>query len=75
MHFPSLIQMYRFTVHGFQKSNTQPCLWILTEYTFGHKDLTTCEMWVNGIEASLNEQVGRPKNLLVNAVIVFSISF
>lgn len=63
-------QMYRFTVHSFQKSKTQPNLWVLAVYTFGHKDLPTCEMWVNRVNAFLNMEVGRPKNLLVRCVIV-----
>lgn len=63
-------QMYRFTVHSFQKSKAQPNLWVLAVYTFGHKDLPTCEMWVNRVNASLNMEVGRPKNLLVCCVIV-----
>ncbi|KAJ4706601.1 ceramide kinase-like [Melia azedarach] len=58
-------EMCRFTVHSFQKSKTQPNLWVLAAYTFGHKDLSTCEMWVNQINASLNVEVERPKNLLI----------
>uniref|UniRef100_A0A2P2KQQ6 DAGKc domain-containing protein n=1 Tax=Rhizophora mucronata TaxID=61149 RepID=A0A2P2KQQ6_RHIMU len=58
-------EMYRFTVHGVQKSQSQPCLWALTSYTFGHKDLQTCQIWIDQINASLNIDVGRPKNLLV----------
>eukprot|EP00257_Ricinus_communis_P019584 XP_015578615.1 ceramide kinase [Ricinus communis] len=58
-------EMHRFTVHGVQKSQTQPCLWVLTAYTFGHKDLQTCHIWVNRIKASLKIEVERPKNLLV----------
>ncbi|KAL5812591.1 hypothetical protein ACOSQ3_027541 [Xanthoceras sorbifolium] len=58
-------EMYSFKVHGFKKSRTQPCLWVLATYTFGHKDLSMCEMWVNHVNASLNRQVERPKNLLV----------
>ncbi|KAL9409400.1 hypothetical protein AB3S75_047733 [Citrus x aurantiifolia] len=58
-------EMYRFTVHSFQKSKTQPNLWVLAVYTFGHKDLPTCEMWVNRVNAFLNMEVGRPKNLLI----------
>ncbi|XVE56428.1 hypothetical protein DITRI_Ditri04bG0008200 [Diplodiscus trichospermus] len=57
--------MNHFVVHSFQKSNSQPCLWILADYTFGHKDLQTCQMWVNRINDALNKEVGRPKNLLV----------
>ncbi|XVF54925.1 hypothetical protein PTKIN_Ptkin05aG0219900 [Pterospermum kingtungense] len=58
-------EMNRFIVHSFEKSQSQPCLWILASYTFGHKDLHTCQMWVNKINDSLNKEVGRPKNLMV----------
>lgn len=60
----TLMQIYRFTVHGFQRSKT-PSIWVLATYTFGHKDLHTCQMWVNQINASLDLEQGRPKNLLV----------
>ncbi|TKY49846.1 Ceramide kinase [Spatholobus suberectus] len=59
------IKMYRFTVHGFVRSKNQPSQWNLAEYTFGHKNLQTCQMWVNQLNASLKHEVGRPKNLLV----------
>ncbi|KAK3026439.1 hypothetical protein RJ639_041451 [Escallonia herrerae] len=58
-------EMYRFTVHGVQRSKTSPSLWAPSVYTFGHNDLLTCQMWVNRINASLNMDAGRPKNLLV----------
>ncbi|PQQ00104.1 ceramide kinase [Prunus yedoensis var. nudiflora] len=58
-------EIYRFTVHGFQRSKTLPSLRVLVAYTFGHKDLQTCQMWVNQINASLALEQGRPKNLLV----------
>lgn len=58
-------EMFCFTVHGFQRSQSQPCLWVLAAYTFGHKDLQTCQMWVNQVNASLKMQIGRPKSLLV----------
>ncbi|KAK9913987.1 hypothetical protein M0R45_037786 [Rubus argutus] len=57
-------EIFRFTVHGFQRSKT-PSIWVLATYTFGHKDLHTCQMWVNQINASLDLEQGRPKNLLV----------
>lgn len=60
-----LMQMNHFIVHSFQKSMSQPCLWVLAVYTFGHKDLQTCQMWMNKINDSLNKEFGRPKNLLV----------
>ncbi|CAJ1958631.1 unnamed protein product [Sphenostylis stenocarpa] len=59
------IQMYRFTVHGFIRSKNQPSQCILADYTFGHKNLQLCRMWVNQLNASLKHEVGRPKNLLV----------
>ncbi|GFY84396.1 N-terminal nucleophile aminohydrolases (Ntn hydrolases) superfamily protein [Actinidia rufa] len=34
-------EMYRFTVHGVQRSMTQPSLWAPSIYTFGHKDMDT----------------------------------
>ncbi|XP_050223739.1 ceramide kinase isoform X2 [Mercurialis annua] len=58
-------EMHRFAVHGFQKSQSQPCLWVLTEYKFGHKDLRTCQLWVGRIKALLKMEVDRPKSLLV----------
>ncbi|GMJ00171.1 ACCELERATED CELL DEATH 5 [Hibiscus trionum] len=57
--------MNHFIVYTFQKSKSQPCLWILAAYTFGHQDLQTCQMWVNKINGSLDKEIGRPKNLLV----------
>lgn len=59
------VQMYRFVVHGFQRSKTRHSLWVLTAYTFGHKDSQTCERWAEQINNSVNMEVGRPKNLLV----------
>ncbi|KAM7494646.1 hypothetical protein LguiB_029255 [Lonicera macranthoides] len=59
------IELYRFTVHGVQRSKTQPCLWVPAVYTFGHKDLRTCQSWVNQINASLEMEADRPKSLLV----------
>ncbi|PON92408.1 NAD kinase/diacylglycerol kinase-like domain containing protein [Trema orientale] len=58
-------EMYRFSVHGFQRSKTQPSVWVLAVYTFGHKDIQTCQMWVNRINDAINLEVGRPKNLMV----------
>nr|GMC92938.1 ceramide kinase isoform X1 [Ipomoea batatas] len=58
-------EMYRFTVHYVQKSRNHPTVWIPSQYCFGHKDLRTCQMWVNQIRATLCLQGGRPKSLLV----------
>ncbi|GMH08767.1 hypothetical protein Nepgr_010607 [Nepenthes gracilis] len=58
-------EMYRFIVHGFQRSKTQPSMWMLAMYTFGHKDLQICELFVNQINAYLSKETGRPKSLLV----------
>ncbi|KAL2335886.1 hypothetical protein Fmac_010332 [Flemingia macrophylla] len=65
LHLGEEIEMYRFTIYGFTRSKNQPSQWILAEYTFGHKNLQTCQMWVNQLNASLKNEVGRPKNLLV----------
>ena len=61
----TIMQMFHFTVHGFIKSKNQPSQWILAEYTFGHTNLKTCQMWVNQLNSSLKLEVGRPRNLLV----------
>ncbi|KAG6698887.1 hypothetical protein I3843_08G041700 [Carya illinoinensis] len=58
-------EMYWFKVHGFQRSKSQPSLWVLSLFTFGHNDPQMCQMWVNRINASLNLEMGRPRNLLV----------
>ena len=60
-----LLQMFRFTVHCFRRSKTQPSHWKTSIYTFGHKDLGTCHLWVTRINFSLNMEAGRPKSLLV----------
>ncbi|XP_057454047.1 ceramide kinase [Lotus japonicus] len=59
------IKMYRFIVHCFIRNKNQPSKWILAEYTFGHKNLETCQMWVNQLNTSLKLEVGRPRKLLV----------
>ena len=61
----TLMQMYRFTVHGFERSKASPSVWVLAAYTFGHKDQRTCDTWVNRINDYLNLEEGRPKNLMV----------
>ncbi|XP_050385495.1 ceramide kinase isoform X4 [Argentina anserina] len=58
-------ESYRFIVHGFQSSRTLPSVHVLATYTFGHTDLHICQMWVHQINASLDLQQGRPKDLLV----------
>lgn len=63
------MQMYHFTVHGFIRSKNQPSQWILTEYTFGHENLLTCETWVNQLNELLKLEAGRPRNLLVCSAI------
>ncbi|KAG6514305.1 hypothetical protein ZIOFF_024655 [Zingiber officinale] len=61
----SKLEMYRFVVHGFQRGRTCGSPWTLCEYTFGHKDLRTCESWVQQLIAQTNIEAVRPKNLLV----------
>ncbi|XP_010275379.1 PREDICTED: ceramide kinase-like isoform X2 [Nelumbo nucifera] len=58
-------KMYRFVVHGVQRSKTNCSLWVLATCTFGHTDLQTCQVWINRINDSINKEVGRPKNLLI----------
>ncbi|XP_006280159.2 ceramide kinase [Capsella rubella] len=58
-------EMYRFTVHGFQSSPKEPCLWKLAAFTFGHMDLQTCQSWMDQLNYSLIKEVDRPRNLLV----------
>ncbi|KAM7266739.1 hypothetical protein ACFE04_004636 [Oxalis oulophora] len=57
-------KMYRFSVHGFQSSESH-CVRVPVVYTFGHKDSLLCEMWVNHIDASLKMKAKSPKSLLV----------
>ncbi|KAM6598396.1 hypothetical protein CsatA_018005 [Cannabis sativa] len=59
------LKMYRFTVHGFERSKTQPSVWALAVYTFGHKDMQICQMWANQINDAIKLEVERPKNLMV----------
>ncbi|KAL5723949.1 ceramide kinase [Ranunculus cassubicifolius] len=58
-------EMYRFTVHGYRRSNMKRSHCVLVAYTFGHKDLQTCQAWVDQITAFINNDVSRPKNILV----------
>ena len=59
------IKMHHFTVHGFARNKNQPSQWSLVEYNFGHKDLHTCQMWVDQLNSALKLEVGRPRSLLV----------
>ncbi|PKA61138.1 Sphingosine kinase 1 [Apostasia shenzhenica] len=58
-------ELYRFVVHGFQKAKNGPSPCVLSAYTFGHRDLQACQTWVDQINACIQMQVERPKNLLV----------
>ncbi|KAF3513724.1 hypothetical protein F2Q69_00001364 [Brassica cretica] len=58
-------QMYRFTVHGFQTSPKEPCLWKLAAFTFGHMDLQTCQSWMDQLNYTFIKELERPRNLLV----------
>nr|XP_043616757.1 ceramide kinase-like isoform X2 [Erigeron canadensis] len=60
-----LTEMYRFRVHGVQRSKAQPCLWTPVAYTFGHDDKQTCQLWVNQLKTCLGMEIDRPKSLLV----------
>ncbi|KAF6146146.1 hypothetical protein GIB67_015584 [Kingdonia uniflora] len=58
-------EMYRFTVHGYQKSKNKRSLFVLASHTFGHKDLQTCQTWIDRIGTSISMETMRPKSLLV----------
>lgn len=59
-------QMHRFIVHSVQRSKSQPSLWTAAMFIFGHRDLQTCQMLVDHINASLSKEMeDRPKNLMV----------
>ncbi|KAJ8426995.1 hypothetical protein Cgig2_033853 [Carnegiea gigantea] len=60
-----LMQMHRFVVHGMRRSQSNPCLWQLGEYKFGHMDQLKCETLLNQINSFLNKEKGRPKSLLI----------
>ncbi|KVI07600.1 ATP-NAD kinase-like domain-containing protein, partial [Cynara cardunculus var. scolymus] len=63
--FDHVSEMYRFRVHGIQKSKAQPSLWTSIIHTFGHDDKQTCQMWVKQINMFLGLETNRPKSLLV----------
>lgn len=58
-------EMYRFVVHGLRRKKTCNSPWVLCAYTFGHKDLQTCQTWVGELHNCIKKEVGRPKNLLI----------
>ncbi|KAG9155410.1 hypothetical protein Leryth_009841 [Lithospermum erythrorhizon] len=57
--------MYRFSVHCVQKSKAHHSMRVASVYTFSHKDLHTCQMWIDLINNSLNKNLDKPKSLLV----------
>ncbi|KAI3756921.1 hypothetical protein L6452_04453 [Arctium lappa] len=63
--FDHVSEMYRFRVHGIQKSKAQPSHWTSIIHTFGHDNRQTCQMWVNRINMFLGLETNRPKSLLV----------
>ncbi|GAA0181556.1 kinase [Lithospermum erythrorhizon] len=58
-------KMYRFSVHCVQKSKAHHSMRVASVYTFSHKDLHTCQMWIDLINNSLNKNLDKPKSLLV----------
>ncbi|XP_020693836.1 ceramide kinase isoform X2 [Dendrobium catenatum] len=58
-------EMYRFVVHGFQRGKNSTSPYVLSTYTFGHRDSHACRELFDQINACMKLQVGRPKNLLV----------
>uniref|UniRef100_A0A0D9VJ29 Ceramide kinase n=1 Tax=Leersia perrieri TaxID=77586 RepID=A0A0D9VJ29_9ORYZ len=58
-------EMNRFVIHAITRSRKRPSPWVPCEYIFGHKDLKTCKTWVEHINACINKEQDRPKNLMV----------
>lgn len=69
------LQMYRFVVHGCITCKNQNIPWSLVSFVFGHRDFKACKEWETQIMASLEMQVGRPKNLLVYILLCVRICF
>ncbi|KAI4340814.1 hypothetical protein MLD38_025616 [Melastoma candidum] len=60
-----LQKVFQFMVYGSQNSVSHPSHWTLCAFTFGHPDIHECQMWVNLVDAAMQKDVERPKNLLV----------
>lgn len=58
-------EMNRFVVHGFRRKKDPHSPWVLSSYTFGHDDVKTCETMVERLNACIDMEAERPKNLLV----------
>lgn len=58
-------EMHRFVIHVISRSRILPSPWVPCEYLFGHKDLKTCKSWVEHLDACINNEQDRPKNLMV----------
>jgi ceramide kinase len=59
------MQMHRFVVHGITRRRKHPSPWVPCEYIFGHKDLKICTDWFERLISCINNEGGRPKNLMV----------
>ncbi|CAA7393051.1 unnamed protein product [Spirodela intermedia] len=60
-----MTEMHRFVVHGFERSRTCRCTWVLSSYTFGNKDPQACRTWIEEINSRISIEMSRPKNLWV----------
>ncbi|KAG0534855.1 hypothetical protein BDA96_04G315800 [Sorghum bicolor] len=58
-------EMHRFVVHGITRRRKHPSPWVPCEYIFGHKDLKICTDWFERLISCINNEGGRPKNLMV----------
>ncbi|KAF0889102.1 hypothetical protein E2562_021152 [Oryza meyeriana var. granulata] len=58
-------EMNRFVLHAITRSRKRPSPLVPCEYIFGHKDLKTCKTWVEHMNACINKEQDRPKNLMV----------
>ncbi|CAA6657071.1 unnamed protein product [Spirodela intermedia] len=56
-----MTEMHRFVVHGFERSRTCRCTWVLSSYTFGNKDPQACRTWIEEINSRISMEMSRPK--------------
>ncbi|KAI5058166.1 hypothetical protein GOP47_0026336 [Adiantum capillus-veneris] len=58
-------EVHRFAVHAYKKSSSQKGTWIPKTFVFHHRDQSVCEIWANQIQALLDADIKRPRNLMV----------
>ncbi|KAH7428563.1 hypothetical protein KP509_09G007200 [Ceratopteris richardii] len=60
-----LKEVHHFTVHGYVKCSSQRGIWAPKMYSFYHTNHSVCERWANQIQAQLDKDIKRPRNLMV----------